>query len=620
MISIFYKNRFITSTAIRFLFVYIVLGSFSSSAHAQQTKIDSITNQLDSREGIERLALLVQLIKHHQQLKLKTALKYGKQAVTIADQFHGNTSYNKLPKNRGLFIQAYFLMGTTLYKRKAFLDAKEHFTYSLHLNENFQDTLTKSRSIYFLNEIQERIDNGSIKKNRFAERLNNLRISQFIKDLSDDTKAQSEIKLGETKERLGNLNGAIENYRNAIEIADKQGDAELKSKLQLRIAELLGESDQPEAAQTFLKDVIQKIENDTLQGYDSLTTKRENLKSLADSFAANNDYENSLAYYKLYLALVEKAKEDSLRRTIVGEQRVKEIKLLKQQQKIADLTIDAATKERARQVQVRNTLFIVACLILIASLVIFYFFLMKKKQHQQLVETYDALAQAKAKLEEAEQKIVTLLKQQVSGDIADQLLVQNNQLAERHFVCILFLDIRNFTAKAQQLSPEELIAFQNEVFGFMIDIVEQHNGNINQLLGDGFMATFGAPISHGNDSQNAFDAANKILMELRSRIEESVLQEMKIGMGLHAGYVVTGNVGNSNRKQYSVTGNPVIIASRVEQLTKQYDTQLIITKEVYDQLETKPNKEDLNFTDTSLKGRAEQTTIVWQKENSKATI
>jgi adenylate cyclase len=184
-----------------------------------------------------------------------------------------------------------------------------------------------------------------------------------------------------------------------------------------------------------------------------------------------------------------------------------------------------------------------------------------------------------------------------------------DKLGERRFVCIMFLDIRDFTPMAEKLSPEEIITYQNNVFGFMIDIVQQHHGNINQLLGDGFMATFGAPVSSGNDCQNAFQAAKEILHEVKERNEAGLIQKTKIGIGLHAGHVVTGNVGNESRKQYSVTGNPVIIASRVEQLNKEFKTQLIITEEVYEKLD-KPIKLTQPFLEVEVKGRTHPVRIL----------
>ena len=105
------------------------------------------------------------------------------------------------------------------------------------------------------------------------------------------------------------------------------------------------------------------------------------------------------------------------------------------------------------------------------------------------------------------------------------------------------------------------------------------------------MATFGAPKSFGNDCQNAYAAAIKIISVLNEKISAGEIVETKIGIGLHAGNVVTGNVGTEMRKQYSITGNTVILASRIEQLNKEYDSQLIISKEVREKLDNYEGQE-----------------------------
>ena len=161
--------------------------------------------------------------------------------------------------------------------------------------------------------------------------------------------------------------------------------------------------------------------------------------------------------------------------------------------------------------------------------------------------------------------------------VAKELLSESSDdKIQRKLVCIMFLDIRGFTPFAESRKPEEIIQYQNKVFGFMIDSVYKHHGIINQFLGDGFMATFGAPVSTGNDCINAVNSAIEISNELKLQIEQAKLPDIKIGIGLHAGDVVTGNVGTSTRKQYSVTGNVVILASRIEQLNKKYDSTVLI--------------------------------------------
>ncbi|MCG3118695.1 MAG: hypothetical protein ALAOOOJD_00949 [bacterium] len=193
---------------------------------------------------------------------------------------------------------------------------------------------------------------------------------------------------------------------------------------------------------------------------------------------------------------------------------------------------------------------------------------------QRVLSSFKAIAERN--------EIINLFGQQVSPEIVDVLLEQRPDLTnQKRSVCIMFLDIRNFTPFAATRTPEEIIAYQNAVFGFMIDIINKHHGLINQLLGDGFMSTFGAPISYGNDCYNAVAAAREIITRLKQENEKGSIPPTRVGIGIHAGEVVTGNVGTSLRKQYSITGNTVILASRIEQLNKQFQSQLLISEEVW---------------------------------------
>lgn len=170
------------------------------------------------------------------------------------------------------------------------------------------------------------------------------------------------------------------------------------------------------------------------------------------------------------------------------------------------------------------------------------------------------------------ERVVSAFGQQVSPQVVEELLKQGPEIASRRsFVCVMFMDIRNFTPLVENRSPEEIVALQNEVFGVAIDVVNRHNGVINQFLGDGFMATFGAPLATGNECANALAAARELV---------SGISRVKVGIGLHAGDAVTGNVGSAERKQYSVTGNVVILASRIEQLNKEFGSQLLVSREV----------------------------------------
>jgi adenylate cyclase len=183
-------------------------------------------------------------------------------------------------------------------------------------------------------------------------------------------------------------------------------------------------------------------------------------------------------------------------------------------------------------------------------------------------------------------EIIDLFGQQISPQIATSILAKKDELSgARKMVCVMFLDIRDFTPFVESHTPEEVVTYLNKLFHFMIDIVQMHNGVINQFLGDGFMATFGAPVANGNISQNAVMAARQIIEKVKSENETGNIPKTRIGIGLHYGQAVIGNIGSSLRKQYSITGSVVIIASRIEQLNKTYNAQLTISEQVFNQLE-----------------------------------
>lgn len=207
------------------------------------------------------------------------------------------------------------------------------------------------------------------------------------------------------------------------------------------------------------------------------------------------------------------------------------------------------------------------------------------------------------KISNERNKIINMFGQQVSKEIVDELLKgEKTTESQRKFVCIMFLDIRGFTPFSEKKEPEEIIRYQNNVFGFMIDIITKNHGIINQFLGDGYMATFGAPISKGNDCQNAVNAALEIIKTVNQKNENKEIENTRIGIGLHAGNVVAGNVGTHIRKQYSITGNTVILASRIEQLNKEYNSQLLISEEVIMELNTSGIKNDF-LGPVQVKGR-----------------
>jgi adenylate cyclase len=191
----------------------------------------------------------------------------------------------------------------------------------------------------------------------------------------------------------------------------------------------------------------------------------------------------------------------------------------------------------------------------------------------------------------------------VSPAVMDKLLTLKPDLrSEKKNVCVMFLDIRNFTTFAETKSPEEVVDYLESLFGFMIEIVNRHHGIINKFLGDGFMAVFGAPLSQGRDCYNAVAAAQEILLRLREEVESGNVLPTTVGIGLHAGEAVTGSLGSSLRREYTVIGDVVNLASRIEQLNKEFDAQFLISGAVWETIQDELEAA-IPIGDVRVKGR-----------------
>ena len=170
----------------------------------------------------------------------------------------------------------------------------------------------------------------------------------------------------------------------------------------------------------------------------------------------------------------------------------------------------------------------------------------------------------------------------VSPVVMEELLTLKPHLAsERRSVCVMFLDIRNFSTFAEKRTPEAVFAHLESLFEFMIEIVNRHHGIINKFLGDGFMAVFGAPVSDGADCMNGLEAAREIISRVEREVAAANVLPTRIGIGLHAGEAVSGSIGSALRKEYAVIGDVVNVASRIEQLNKQFGSQLLISETVW---------------------------------------
>jgi adenylate cyclase len=179
------------------------------------------------------------------------------------------------------------------------------------------------------------------------------------------------------------------------------------------------------------------------------------------------------------------------------------------------------------------------------------------------------------------ERVTNLFGQHVSPAVVERLLESPAEFGgEAREICVMFLDIRNFTAQARERTPEEVVAFLNGVFAFMIEAVDRHQGFINKFLGDGFMAVFGAPLDDPAAARHGVAAARDILAEIDRRRLGDGAWPLRVGIGVHIGPAVTGNIGSPRRKEFTAIGDTVNLASRLEQLTKEHAARLIVSAEV----------------------------------------
>ncbi|MEM7175569.1 MAG: adenylate/guanylate cyclase domain-containing protein [Chlamydiota bacterium] len=167
---------------------------------------------------------------------------------------------------------------------------------------------------------------------------------------------------------------------------------------------------------------------------------------------------------------------------------------------------------------------------------------------------------------------------------------------ERKKVTILFSDIRNFTTLAEKLAPEQVLKLLNEYFEEMIEVIFQYGGTLDKFIGDGLMVEFGAPLEDAEQELHALLAAIQMqhrLQKLSSRWEKEGRHQFEMGIGIHTGLAVLGNIGSVRRMEYTAIGDTVNIAARLEQMTKKVKKMIIVSESVYEKTKGNFDFEDL---------------------------
>ena len=170
-------------------------------------------------------------------------------------------------------------------------------------------------------------------------------------------------------------------------------------------------------------------------------------------------------------------------------------------------------------------------------------------------------------------------------------------------VSIMFVDVRGFTAFAERSDASEVVAALNALFELMVPVITRHGGHVDKFMGDGLMAAFGAPEGYRDHADRAVAAGQEIVREIN---RPGALLE--VGVGINTGTVVAGSIGGAGRLNFSVIGDAVNVAARVEAATRETGDDLLITSATRDAL-TRPLKLESRGS-VPLKGKAEPVEVL----------
>jgi adenylate cyclase len=205
--------------------------------------------------------------------------------------------------------------------------------------------------------------------------------------------------------------------------------------------------------------------------------------------------------------------------------------------------------------------------------------------YMEYVAIFSLTIAAKYVLEERKKRFLrSAFAKYVAPMVVDTILKDPEKLrlgGEKKDLSILFIDIRGFTTFSEAMDAKQLTAFLNDYLGIMTEIVFTHKGTLDKYIGDALMAFWGAPLDHAEHAANACRAAVAMTAALREHHERFRTEygiDVRIGVGVNTGIVNVGNMGSERSFEYTVVGDHVNLASRLEGLTKEYGVQILSTR------------------------------------------
>ncbi|HNW26468.1 MAG TPA: adenylate/guanylate cyclase domain-containing protein, partial [Candidatus Gastranaerophilaceae bacterium] len=211
------------------------------------------------------------------------------------------------------------------------------------------------------------------------------------------------------------------------------------------------------------------------------------------------------------------------------------------------------------------------------------------------------------------EKIKKAMGKYISNDVMQNVVKNIDTLSlggKRANVTVLFADIRGFTSMSEKLSAEEVSLILNEYFTEIEPIISKYNGVINKFIGDAVMAIFGEPIQDKNHALNAVKCADEMLKkvcELQKKWLAEGKPKIEIGVGINTGEAFVGNIGSETRLEYTVIGDMVNLASRIESYNKTYKTNFLISSTTYEKVRNIVDV--IKISEVTIRGKAKKMDI-----------
>jgi adenylate cyclase len=192
-----------------------------------------------------------------------------------------------------------------------------------------------------------------------------------------------------------------------------------------------------------------------------------------------------------------------------------------------------------------------------------------------------------------EKRVRNTMARYVAKEVVDRLLASGQDFLDgnSHVATVLFSDIRRFTSLAEAMTPQDTVEMLNDYFTSMVEVVFQYGGMLDKYIGDAIMAVFGTALSDASDPDNALLVANGMIRELRSfnqRRQNRGVEPIAIGIGIATGEVLAGSLGSRRRLEYTVIGDNVNLAARLEGANKHYGTTVLVAASTVEALRSHP--------------------------------